>query len=313
MIRGRCRTFRKILVLSYLTKTHRFTLLEIMVILGVLSVLASILVPILAESLQEARENQCQANLRQLGVAMGMYADHYDGAFPFTYGQLQTDAHAAWQSPSRASMAALVDMLEERESLYCPTFWHHSRPDHHGMTQSAYQPGGSLLWGYNKWAGTLQTKPLNAHGSAYARYQDLGQSVSHYGSGLRHPGYLSLQRLDQATRLYIVTGNSSADRLHFQSAFRPSAVRSLRGKAPIPPSELVLFADSNNIGEKGISTSHSRVDQHYDTPLVPPQIDGLAELKADGHVSWYDIFSTSLYYVSDGDPGGAGVFVQDNR
>ncbi len=292
-----------------------FTLVELMLVIGVLGVLVSLLLPLLNNAISHARELQCSDNLRQIHTAISTYADTGDGSYPVTYGQLSTEAaNRAWTAPGRSSMARLMDALgNDPAPLYCPTFWDAADPTHLGPPSSLYRPGASLKWGYNKFAGTLNTKPLTARRDYYSRYQDINRDLSTMDPGLRHPGYLSVQRVNGALRRFLVMGRSRGEFLGWQSALNPDAVAPLMGPGPIAPSEIALFADSNNMGKTAVSTAHSLVSQSPVTPIVPPVIRGINELLADGHVTWYGIGSGSLYYVSDGEPGGAGVFVQDNR
>ena len=60
-------------------KTAGFTLVELLVVIGVISVLISILMPTLAKMRQQARTVECAANLRQLGQAWQMYANTNNG------------------------------------------------------------------------------------------------------------------------------------------------------------------------------------------------------------------------------------------
>lgn len=76
-----------------------FTLVELLVVIGILSVLASLLFPVFARSREKARQAACASNLRQLSIALGMYRTDYDGlntfgSFPDT-GRLDADYYWA--------------------------------------------------------------------------------------------------------------------------------------------------------------------------------------------------------------------------
>src|SRR5437870_5106763 len=55
-----------------------FTLIEILVVIAVLGVLASILYPVFAGLRESARSAGCQCNLKQIGLAVLMYAQDHD-------------------------------------------------------------------------------------------------------------------------------------------------------------------------------------------------------------------------------------------
>jgi prepilin-type N-terminal cleavage/methylation domain-containing protein/prepilin-type processing-associated H-X9-DG protein len=60
-----------------------FTLVELLVVIGIVSVLMGVLIPALASARASARKIVCLANLRQIGVAVHSYADDNNGNIPF--------------------------------------------------------------------------------------------------------------------------------------------------------------------------------------------------------------------------------------
>lgn len=55
-----------------------FTLVEVLVVLGILGILAAILLPVLASVRGAARGAACTSNLRQIGMAIRLYCTDYD-------------------------------------------------------------------------------------------------------------------------------------------------------------------------------------------------------------------------------------------
>ena len=62
---------------------HAFTLIELLVVIAIISVLAAILFPVFATARAKAREAACLSNMRQAGNAFAMYAQDYDGLYPY--------------------------------------------------------------------------------------------------------------------------------------------------------------------------------------------------------------------------------------
>ncbi len=59
-----------------------FTLIELLVVIGIIALLAGLLLPALSRAKQQANRVKCTNHLRQLGLALTMYADDHQGQFP---------------------------------------------------------------------------------------------------------------------------------------------------------------------------------------------------------------------------------------
>ena len=61
-----------------------FTLIELLVVIAIIAILAAILFPVFAQARESARQTSCLSNMKQLGLAMTMYAQDYDEAVPWS-------------------------------------------------------------------------------------------------------------------------------------------------------------------------------------------------------------------------------------
>jgi prepilin-type N-terminal cleavage/methylation domain-containing protein/prepilin-type processing-associated H-X9-DG protein len=63
-------------------RRRAFTLVELLVVIGIIAILVAILLPALNKARQAAQETQCMSNLRQFGFGFQIYADANKGFLP---------------------------------------------------------------------------------------------------------------------------------------------------------------------------------------------------------------------------------------
>lgn len=67
------------------TGGRAFTLVELLVVVALTTILTGILLPVIVQAREAARQTTCRSNLRQIGAAFTMYAQDYDEALPYAY------------------------------------------------------------------------------------------------------------------------------------------------------------------------------------------------------------------------------------
>ncbi|HEX5324232.1 MAG TPA: type II secretion system protein [Capsulimonadaceae bacterium] len=108
-----------------LVPTLGFTLIEILVVIGIISLLAALLFPVFMSARANARRSVCLSNMHQIGGAIMLYAQDYDELYP--YGADPSDQHSdpnIWPpqyQPTVMAMPQLNDVLASY--VKCPTVW----------------------------------------------------------------------------------------------------------------------------------------------------------------------------------------------
>lgn len=107
-----------------------FTLIEVLVVIGIIAVIAAILFPVFAHSRAKAYQATCGSNLKQIGIAAQLYTQDNDGAmFPALphadgnggiaewcfYKYLQPEPHAD------QSRSPLNSYIKTKNIWVCPT------------------------------------------------------------------------------------------------------------------------------------------------------------------------------------------------
>jgi prepilin-type N-terminal cleavage/methylation domain-containing protein/prepilin-type processing-associated H-X9-DG protein len=99
------------------TRRKAFTLVELLVVIGIIAVLIGILLPALGRARAQARLVGCQANLRSIGQAIAIYCVQSKGTLP--YGWYDGDASPPDSSKAIKWPALLLSTLNPK---YDPTF-----------------------------------------------------------------------------------------------------------------------------------------------------------------------------------------------
>ena len=239
-------------------RSHRltaFTLVELLVVLGIIAVLIALLMPTLGRAREHANRIKCAANLRAMGQALTMYVQqsrYYPGGMG---SQGMVDHFAIWPTRLRALLNG------DQRVFHCPSRdaeFEWGAPGGPAVASAdqatpllsmfGYVPGEPLLrpnqrfsYSYNVWGdGSTASLPTD-------KQRGLGGTVSAPGRDPR---------------------------------FREMAASRIRAAA-----EMIAITDSNGDGYGDFGVSSYRDSE----PMWPGRVHGGGAnvLFCDGHVQWY--------------------------
>ncbi len=92
-----------------------FTLVELLVVIGVIGILIAVTMPAVMAAREAARRSECLSNLRQIGLALQMYVDAQGETGVFPYACILPSI-----TPDQPSLVeVLAPYIEDSKSVFC--------------------------------------------------------------------------------------------------------------------------------------------------------------------------------------------------
>lgn len=97
-----------------------FTLVELLVVIGIIGLLISILLPALNRAREQANAIKCRSNMRQIFTCVMMYAQDNKGHLPAVPGQTCTQGSTTWPMGWWSSGTGMIDLTAGAMLDYLP-------------------------------------------------------------------------------------------------------------------------------------------------------------------------------------------------
>jgi len=122
-----------------------FTLIELLVVIAIIAILAAILFPVFAQAREKARAISCLSNMKQIGLAIGMYTQDYDETLPLSYS-----LQGGWYNVVNPYIKNGVDTSLTWNAVGTKGVWHCPDDSNAGLSYAANAltfGGGADAWG----------------------------------------------------------------------------------------------------------------------------------------------------------------------
>ena len=167
-------------------RRHAFTIIELLTVIAIIAILASMLLPALNSAKKVAKKAVCTGNLKQQGLAMGMYAGDFDGYF-VTLGEPGSDEDIScpwmfgggeangWSAPQRPFYSYIKSVNLTRKMTASTSFWcpMDTRGNNHYWSTANYYYWFGNSYSYNNAGGFggYKNRADNLNGAGLGGYR----------------------------------------------------------------------------------------------------------------------------------------------
>jgi prepilin-type processing-associated H-X9-DG protein/prepilin-type N-terminal cleavage/methylation domain-containing protein len=228
-------------------RSMAFTLIELLVVIAIIAILAAILFPVFAQARASARKASCTSNMKQIGLAVSMYADDYDETLIPQRAPAPKNQVYAW-------MQLAQPYVKNKQVFICPEAPELSKFTKEDISVESGYGMNRVHWnGDDKVGGTAPDPP-----------------TMDYLSGGGKRGVATLSAVEAPAETIFATDHDGQEVLWTHGSDTHGFVRALQSDGKPYPTNV---KDTNNRKEQFKAASRHGGGANY--------------VFVDGHVKWY--------------------------
>jgi len=170
---------------------QKFTLIELLTVIGIIAVLVAILLPTLLVAKEKARKIACVVNLKQIGIATLTYSEDYIlQAPPFVYNNHHWSHGDFAYINNRWDGSGVLwqeDYLKHAKVFYCSSNEYSKWGDDRNNFSSSPAPGTTIMTSYTyrdpSYSGWEGANPATTWTGDHWRSDDCAISLMRSGAG----------------------------------------------------------------------------------------------------------------------------------
>jgi prepilin-type N-terminal cleavage/methylation domain-containing protein len=272
-------------------QSRAFTLVELLIVIGIMAVLIALLLPVLAKAREQANRAVCLSNLRQISASIFMYASNNRGHFPLEFRNQYDNSGS-----SRNNSNGELWVYYPANSAIKPGFFRRDMYLALGYKEPSNIPAGTN-YGFNQYPPLLQANPVWECPSRPLFYTGNTDYADAIGTSY----------------MYLANGwgtrcpTTSPETSHFASPAyeeRPTGLgqgalggpNGARNLLPLIMDKVMWDQDSVNLNSGTFTINHPR--KFFNSAQA--SIAGANEAFTDGHADWV---TTGFPAVLVGQPG----------